>query len=160
MPHECLHWRTKKAENIMSTCILLCQLRLGCFLNKFLAKWQVSWKMQVGLQPATELWEQLKACRLGRKSNNNNKPTQKTKNAEKITAFRDKWQNKENSSFESSAVLLKVDWISHPAEAKKLSYFLYLLHFSLASLQTCPSCFQLLFFFLIPLFLSHFLCLA
>lgn len=79
MPHECLHWRTKKAENIMSTCILLCQLRLGCFLNKFLAKWQVSWKMQAGLQPATELWEQLKACRLGRKSNNNNnKPTQKT----------------------------------------------------------------------------------
>lgn len=123
MPHECLHWRTKKAENIMSTCILLCQLRLGCFLNKFLAKWQVSWKMQVGLQPATELWEQLKACRLGRKSNNNNKPTQKTKNAEKITAFRDKWQNKENSSFESSAVLLKVDWISHPAEAKKIILF-------------------------------------
>lgn len=54
MPHECLCWRPKKAENIMSTCILLYQLRLGCFLNKFLAKWQVSWKMQVGLQPATE----------------------------------------------------------------------------------------------------------
>lgn len=54
MPHECLCWRPKKAENIMSTCILLCQLRLGCFLNKFLAKWQVSWKTQVGLQPATE----------------------------------------------------------------------------------------------------------
>lgn len=41
----------------MSTCILLCQPRLGCFLHKILAKWQVSWKMQGGLQQKPEtMW--------------------------------------------------------------------------------------------------------
>lgn len=55
----------------------LCQLRLGCFLNKFLAKWQVSWKIQEGLEPTRETMGTAYAYRWGRKPSskkNNRKP--------------------------------------------------------------------------------------
>lgn len=88
MPHECPSWRPKKAENVMSTCILLCQPRLGCFLSKFLAKWQVSWKMQVGFQPTTETIWTAEGMQVGKEKQ------QQTNNPKKIIAFRDKLQNR------------------------------------------------------------------
>lgn len=150
MPHECPCWRPKKAENITSTCILLYQPRLGCFLNKFLAKWQVSWKMQVGLQPTTETMWTAEGIQVGKEKQ------KQTNNPKKITAFRDTWKNRKRqlwilSSFAEDQLDILPCW------NKKRSHFLYFLHSSSPSLQICPSCFQFLFLFLIPLFFSHFL---
>lgn len=135
MPHECPSWRPKKAENMMSTCILLCQPSLG-FFNKLLAKWQVSWKMQMGLQPTTETMWTAEGMQVGKGKQ------QQINNPKKIIAFRDKWQNRKwqlwiLSSFAEDELDILLCW-----NKKKLSHFLHFLHSSSPSLQNCSTCFQ------------------
>lgn len=74
----------------MSTCILLCQLRLGCFLNKFLAKWQVSWKMQVGIQPVTETMGTAEAMQVRKKKQQQPKPKTKVQSRLQLLGTNDK----------------------------------------------------------------------
>lgn len=91
----------------MSICILPRQLRLGCSLNKFLATWQVSWKMQVGLQPATETMGTAKGMQVRKKKHQQQiNPTTKMQRRLQFSGENDKT---ENISFESSGVLLKMD---------------------------------------------------
>lgn len=115
MPHECPSWRLKKAENIIRICILLCQPRLSFFSINFWPSDKFPERSKWDSSQQQNLCEQLKAYRLGRTSNNK-QTTQRRLQLLQLLGTNDKTGN---GSFESSAVLLKMHWISDTAETKK-----------------------------------------